>query len=77
MVEDQVLEQAAKWFKKLDDPAAATFRIAHARHDNTAAQFKPRLILEQYRKTSKIRMERLAAATKAFPGALNDEDESS
>lgn len=63
--EDPVLIEANRWFKKLHDPSNATFKIAHARMSEEAkAMFVPAEILEQYRKTGKERMERLAAAAK-------------
>lgn len=62
---DPVLIEAARWFKKLSNPSHATFKIAHARMSEEAhTMFVPAEILEQYRRTGKERMERLAAAAK-------------
>ncbi len=63
MTEDPIVAEGAKWFKKLDRPSGGTYRIAHARHDNSAPDFVPAEVLAEYRKTSKGRMERLAKAT--------------
>lgn len=76
MDKDLLLQEAARWFDKLNDPSAATYRIAHARHDNSAKQFDPSAVLEQYLKTSAQRMERLDAATKVFPGQPSGEGKS-
>jgi hypothetical protein len=64
MNQDPVRDIAGKWFKKLNSPLTATFRITHARRGNSALPFQPSLVLEQYRKTSEQRMERLADAVK-------------
>lgn len=64
MNQDPVKEVAARWFKKLTDPATATYRTIHARRRNSATTFAPEAVLEQYRKTGEQRMERLDAAVK-------------
>lgn len=66
---DPVLQLAAAWFKKLDQPSNAAYRIAHVRYDpdeNTQARgaHDETVVLEAYRATSDIRMERLAQAVK-------------
>jgi len=77
MDKELILEEAAGWFKKLNDPSTGTYRIAHARHDNSAETFEPSVVLEQYLKTSTQRMERLDAAVKAFPGEPGGTEKSS
>ncbi len=64
---EALLQEADKWFKKLNTPSSATYRIAHARHDDWAGQFDCAKALDQYLKTCALRMERLNAAVKIFP----------
>ncbi len=76
MIDDPELELADKWFNKLNDPAHATYKIANARHINTASTFNPRSVLDQYRKTGAERMERLNEVAKIFSGTANIGDKS-
>lgn len=60
---DPVLIEANRWFKKLNNPSNAVFKIAHARMSEEAkAMFVPMRVLKQYKRTSNERMQRLVAA---------------
>lgn len=77
MNDDPMMEEASKWFEKLNRPSNAAYRIAHARHENSAAPFDPDAILSAYRRTKEERMRRLEEATKMFPDRGADSDQGS
>jgi len=65
---DPILERAAKWFQILNNPASATYRIAHSQRKNTAPMFEPEEVLNEIRRTSDEGMRELGEAVEDLMG---------